>query len=120
MKRLVLATIFLTVMGVIEASACTVVPFRLNFGSDTSTSTVMQVRSGKQCSVIFSAGARSTFSGVAITAPARNGTVRPGSIRAGYQSKPGYKGADAFAFSIAGTGPSGSWKSTVQVSVTVQ
>ena len=117
MRRLILATIFLTV-GVIEASACNVVPFRFDFGSDNST--VMQVGSGRRCSVILSAGPRSTFSGVAISAPARNGTVRAGSSGAGYQSKPGYKGADSFAFTLAGTGPSGSWKSTVQVSVTVQ
>ena len=102
MQRLVLATIFLTVMGVIEASACNVVPFRFNLGSDTST--VMQVGSGKRCSVALHAGARSAFSGVAISAPARNGTVRAGSSGATYQSKPGYKGADAFAFTVTGTG----------------
>ena len=56
MQRLVLATIFLTVMGVIEASACNIVPFRFNLGTDTST--VMQVGSGKRCSVALHAGAR--------------------------------------------------------------
>ena len=118
MQRLVLATIFLTVMGVIEASACNVIPFRFNFGSDTST--VMQVGSGRRCSVTLHTGARSTFSGIAISAPARNGTVRAGSSGATYQSKPGYKGADAFAFTVTGTDSSGSGKSTVRVSVTVQ
>jgi hypothetical protein len=117
MQRLVLA-IFLTVMGVIEASACSLVPFRFNFGADNST--VMQVGSGRRCGVLLHAGARSIFSGVAISAPARNGTVRAGSSGATYQSKPGYKGADSFAFTLAGTSPRGSGKSTVQVSVTVQ
>ena len=121
MRRLVLATIFLTVIGVIEASACNVVPFRFNLGSDTST--VMQVGSGKRCAVILHAGARSTFSGVAISAPARNGTVGAGSSGASYQSKPGYKGVDSFAFTLTGAGAftnGGSGKTTVQVSVTVQ
>ena len=72
-----------------------------NFGSDTST--VMQVGSGKRCSVTLHAGGRSVFSGVAISAQARNGTVRAGSSGVTYQSKPGYKGADAFAFTVTGT-----------------
>ena len=59
MQRLVLATIFLTVMGVIEASACNVVPFRFNLGTDTST--VMQVGSGKRCSVARRASRRCRY-----------------------------------------------------------
>jgi hypothetical protein len=120
MRRLVLTTIFLTIMGVIEASACNIVPFNFNLGTDTST--VMQVGSGKRCGVILRAGARSAFSGVAISAPARNGTVRASSSGATYQSKPGYKGADAFAFTVTGNGAftNGSGKTTVQVSVTAQ
>ena len=120
MQRLLLATIFLAVTGGIEASACMIVPFQIDFGSDTAT--VMQVGSGKRCSVALHAGARSAYSGVAISAPARNGTVRAGSSGATYQSKPGYKGADAFAFTVTGTGPftNGLGKSTVQVSVTAQ
>ncbi len=117
MQRLILA-IFLTGIGAVEASACSLVPFRFNFGPDTST--IMQVGSGRLCSVLLHAGARSTFSGVAISAPARNGTVHARSSGAGYQSKPGYKGADSFAFTLAGTNSRGSGKTTVQVSVTVQ
>jgi hypothetical protein len=118
MQRLVLTTIFLTAMGVMEASACNIVPFRLFFGSDTST--VMQVGSGRRCSVVFRTGARSTFSGFVVSTPARNGTVSARSSGATYQSKPGYKGADAFAVTLTGTGSRGPGKTTVQVSVTVQ
>ena len=120
MQRLVLATLFLTIMGVIEASACNIVRFRFNLGTDTST--VMQVGSGKRCSVVLHAGARSAFSGIAISTPARNGTVRARSSGATYQSRPGYKGADAFAFTVTGTGAftNGPGKTTMQVSVTVQ
>jgi len=118
MRRLALATLFLSVLGVFEASACNIVRFRFNFGSDTSTA--MQVGSGRPCSVTLRAGARSTFSGVAISSPARNGTVRAGSSGATYQSKAGYKGADSFAFTISGSNARGPGKSTVQVAVTVQ
>jgi hypothetical protein len=118
MRRVALATALLTTFGIVEASACNTMRFRFNFGSDTSTD--MRVGSGKPCSVTLRAGARSTFSGVAISSPARNGTVRAGSSGATYQSKPGFKGADSFAFTISGSNASGPGKSTVQVAVTVE
>src|SRR6188472_330188 len=99
MQRLVLA-IFLAVIGGIEASACIIVPLQIDFGSDTAT--VMQVGSGKRCSFTLHAAAQSAFSGVAISAPARNGTARADSGPT-YQSRPGYKGADSFAFTVTGT-----------------
>ena len=118
MQRLLLATIFLAVMGGIEASACMIVPFQIDFGSDTAT--VMQVGSGKRCSFTLHAAAQSAFSGVAISAPARNGTARADYLGPTYQSRPGYKGADAFAFTVTGTNWGRPVKSTVQVGVTVQ
>ena len=118
MQRFVLAATFLTVVGVVEASACSLAPFGVNFGWDTST--VLQVGSGKGCSVLLHAGARSTFSGIAISAPARNGTAHAGSSAVSYRSKPGYKGADTFAFTVTGADTRGSGKFTVQVGVTVQ
>ena len=62
MQRLLLATIFLAVMGGIEASACMIVPFQIDFGSDTAT--FMQVGSGKRCSFTLHAAAQSAFSGL--------------------------------------------------------
>jgi hypothetical protein len=118
MQRLFLATIFLAIVGGAEASACMIVPFHIDFGSDTST--VMQVGSGRPCSFTLHAGARSAFSGVAISAPARNGSARMAYSGPTYQSKPGYRGADSFAFTVTGSNWSRLVKSTVQVSVTVQ
>src|SRR5438128_1283871 len=118
MRRVALATVFLMTLGVFEASACNTARFRFTFGSDTST--VMTVGSGKPCAIPLRAGARSTFSGVSISAPARNGTARAGSTGVTYQSKPGYKGADSFAFTVSGTNTRGPGKSTVQLTVNVQ
>ena len=89
-----------------------------SFGSDTST--VMHVASGKPCAIPLRTGARSTFSGVTIGAPARNGSASASSSGVTYQSKPGFKGADSFAFTVSGTNASGPGKATVQVAVTVQ
>src|SRR5207248_5565 len=106
MRRVALATAFLTVLGIVEALACNTARFRFNFGSDTSTD--MHVGSGKSCSIPLRTGSRSTFSGVAISAPARNGKASAGGSGVTYQSKPGFKGADSFAFTVTGTGASGS------------
>ena len=98
------------------------VPFP-TFGSNTATD--MHVGSGKPCPIMLRTGGRSTFSAIAVSAPPRNGTARPnGSSGVVYQSKPGYKGADSFAFTITGSGPRGSGTSTgtstIQVGVVVQ
>jgi hypothetical protein len=120
MWKLALATVFLTVLGLAEASACSVVRWRFpTFGSNTGTD--MQVSSGKPCPIRVRTGGRSTFSSIKVSAPARNGTARSdGSSGIIYQSKPGYKGADSFAFTVTGTSPHGSGTSTIQVGVVVQ
>ena len=118
MRRVALAAVFLATLGVLEASACSTVRFRFTFGSETST--VMHVASGKPCAIPLRTGARSTFSGVTISAPARNGSASASSSGVTYQSKPGFKGADSFAFTVSGTNASGPGKATVQVAVTVQ
>ena len=120
MRKLALATVFLTVLGAAEASACSVKRFRFpTFGTNTGTD--MQVSSGKRCPIRLRTGGRSTFSAIAVSAPARNGTARTdGASGFVYQSKPGYKGADSFAFTVTGRGPHGPGTSTVQVGVVVQ
>src|ERR1043165_8886291 len=124
MRRFALATavltVFVMILGLAEASACSVARFRFpTFGSNTGTD--MHVTSGKPCPIRVRTGGRSTFSAVTVSAPARNGTARSdGSSGVVYQSKPGYKGADSFAFTVSGKGPSGSGTSTVQVGVVVQ
>ena len=118
MRRVTLATVFLMTLGILEASACNTVRFRFTFGSDTST--VMHVASGKPCAIPLRTGARSTFSGVTISAPARNGSASASSSGVTYQSKPGFKGVDSFGFTVSGSNAKGPGKSTVQVAVTVQ
>ena len=120
MRKLALATVFLTILGLAEASACSVARFRFpTFGSNTGTD--MHVTSGKPCPIRVRTGGRSTFSAVTVSAPARNGTARAsGASGVVYQSRPGYKGPDSFAFTVTGSGPRGSGTSTIQVGVVVQ
>ena len=121
MRRLALATAFLVVLGAADASAaCGVTRFWFPaFGSNTSTE--MQVTSGTPCPIPLRTGGQSTFSAVTVSAPARNGTARSNGVSGVvYQSKPGYKGSDSFAFTVSGSGPGGSGKSTITVTVTVQ
>jgi hypothetical protein len=120
MRTVALATIFLTVAGLAEASACNVTRFRFpSFGSNTATD--MHVGSGKPCPIVIRTGGRSTFSAITVSAPARNGTARSkGASAVVYQSRPGYKGPDSFAISVTGSSPSGSGTSIVQVGVVVQ
>ncbi len=118
MRRLVLAVLFLTSAGIVEASACNFVDFRFFFGTDSDTD--MQVRSGQPCSMPLITGGRASYSGIVISRPARSGTARAGSSGVTYQSKPGYKGADSFAFTVSGTNRFVSGRTTVEVRVTVQ
>lgn len=108
------------ILGLAEASACSVARFRFpTFGSNTGTD--MHVSSGKPCPIRVRTGGRSTFSAVALSSPARNGTARAsGASGFVYQSRPGYKGPDSFAFTVTGSGPHGSGTSTIQVGVVVQ
>jgi hypothetical protein len=118
MGRLVLAAVFLTSVGIADASACNFVNFRFFFGTDSSTD--MQARSGQPCSMPLITGGRASYSGIVISRPARGGTARADSSGVTYQSKPGYKGADSFAFTVSGTTPIRTGRTTVEVSVTVQ
>ena len=119
MRRSVLATTFLTVVGVIEASACAFTPFHFSYYG-SSASSDMLANSGKPCTVNLSTGGRHSFSAIVISAQARNGTARASASGVTYQSKPGYKGADSFAFRMTGSDASGSGTSSIQVGVTVQ
>ena len=119
MRRLILPTTFLTILGIIEASACAFTPFRFSYyGSNTSSD--MLANSGKPCTINLSTGGRHSFSAIVISAQARNGTARASASGVTYQSKPGYQGADSFTFMMTGSDPSGSGTSSIQVGVTVQ
>ncbi len=119
MCRVVLAIILLAAFGGVEASACAFTPFRFAaYGQDTWTD--MQATSGKPCSIPISTGGRHSFSAIVIGTQARNGTARANATSVTYQSRPGYRGADAFVFTMTGRDASGSGRSSIAVSVTVQ
>jgi hypothetical protein len=120
MKRIVVATLTIWTLGCASAHAeCAFVRFRFLFGSDAATS--MQVGSGQPCHIGVRAGARSVFESVRVSSQASNGTVSPsGQSGVVYRSKPGFRGADSFAFTVTGRGPSSSGPATIRVSVTVQ
>ena len=118
MRSFVLLAILLTSFGTADASACSFVNFRFFFGSDSSTD--MAARSGQPCSMPLITGGRASYSGIVISRPARSGTARADSSGVTYQSKPGYRGADSFAFTVSGTNPHVRGRTTVEVRVTVQ
>ena len=119
MRRLMLATIFLTAFGGVDAFACTFTPFRFaSYGQNTWTD--MQAASRKPCSVAISTGGRHSFSAIVISTQARNGMARANATSVTYQSRPGYRGTDAFVFTMTGRDASGSGRSSIEVSVTVR
>jgi hypothetical protein len=122
MRRVLLATLLLSVLGAADASAaCHATRFRFNLGAEANTWTNMLVSSGKRCSILLHAGSRSAFSSFAVSAPPQHGTARiDGGAGAVYQSRPGYRGEDSFSFAVSGTGAHGSGKTTIRVAVTVQ
>src|SRR6478735_2071182 len=117
MRSFVLLAILLTSFGTADASACSFVNFRFFFGSDSSTD--MAARSGQPCSMPLVTGGRASYSGIVISRPARGGTARADSSGVTYQSRPGYKGPDSFAFTVSGTTPHRTGSTTVQVRVAV-
>jgi hypothetical protein len=118
MRRTILATVLLMILGMADASACSFVNFRFFFGTDSETD--MTVRSGQPCSIPLITGGRASYSGFVISRLPRGGTARANSSDATYQSKPGYKGPDSFAFTASGTTPFRTGSTTIEVRVTVQ
>jgi hypothetical protein len=118
MGRLALAVLLLTGVGIAEASACNFVNFRFFFGTDSETD--MTARSGESCSMPLITGGRASYSGIRISRPARGGTARADSSGVTYQSRPGFRGPDSFAFTVSGTTPFRTGSTTVEVRVLVQ
>lgn len=118
MRRLALAVLLLTGAGITQASACNFVNFRFFFGTDSETD--MTARSGERCSMPLITGGRASYSGIRISRPARGGAARADSSGVTYQSRPGFKGPDSFAFTVSGTTPFRTGSTTVEVRVLVQ
>jgi hypothetical protein len=115
---MVLAAVLFTYVGLADASACSFVNFRFFFGTDSETD--MTVRSGQPCSIPLVTGGRASYSSMVISRPPRNGTARANSSGATYQSRPGYRGPDSFAFTASGTTPHRTGSTTIEVRITVQ
>lgn len=103
-------------------AACHTDKFTFFYGSDTSTT--MHVSSGGRCTINIVLGPTGSIKSIAITERAKHGSA---SYNGGiaypeitYQSLRGYKGADAFAFTVDGQGVYRSGLSTIRVSVDVQ
>src|SRR5690242_5370533 len=94
MRRLIFAMAFLIVLAGGEASACAFTPFYFVTYGGSGTSTHMQAASGKPCVIPLSTGGRHSYSAIAISTQAKNGTARAGTSSVTYQSRPGYRGSD--------------------------
>jgi len=112
-------SVMLTLATMAPAYAgCSTSRFRWLFGSTTSTN--MSAGSGQRCGFSLSAGGSTVINGLRIVERPKHGTAFAGSTGVGYQSRPGYRGADTFEFAVIGHGRSGSDPATIRVDVTVQ
>jgi hypothetical protein len=104
------------------AAGCHTSRFNFYFGQDVPAT--MRVTSGAPCSIKLVLGRRSNVESIAVTEPAKHGAASyNGSIgypEIAYRSSPGYKGSDAFAFSLKGQSTRRGGAGTVHVSVDVE
>ena len=102
-----------------NAQACIA---RYNFTFGQATSGTMGASSGVPCAAHTErTGGKTVIKSFRVVSPPQNGTASAGAHGVTYRSKPGYKGSDAFTFSIFGDGNAGTnVTATVQMSVTVQ
>jgi hypothetical protein len=103
-------------------AACHTDHFNFFYGSDASAT--MHVSSGGRCTINLVLGHTGSIKSIAVTERAKHGSASyNGGIaypEIAYQSSPGYKEADAFAFSVDGQGVYRSGLSTIRVSVDVK
>ena len=118
MLRNVLACLLL-LSGPATAQTCKV---RFSFVFGQVTSGTMATASGGSCAAQADrTGSKTVIKSVKVASPPKNGTASAGAIGVTYRSRPGFKGSDAFTFTIFGDGDAGTNKTaTIQMSVTVQ
>jgi hypothetical protein len=82
----------------------------------------MAAASGVSCGGAFTwTAGKTVVKSVRIVSPPKNGSASTDSAGVTYQSKPGFKGSDAFTFAVFGDGRVGSnMTATVEMAVTVQ
>lgn len=119
MQRVGIIALVAWIASAAAAEACAVRRFHFAFGADTAAT--MLASSGELCWLRVQAGQDSIFQSVRIVAKAAHGSVtRTGSATVNYRSYPGYRGPDAFAFTVTGKGPTSAGPSTIRVSVAVE
>ncbi len=120
MLRLLLAgAVALLLLSSQAEAACEVTPFRFLPGSDSDV--VLTVTAGSRCNVTIRAAARTSFNSNKISSPPANGLARTnGTAGASYQPRAGFKGSDAFAFTVCYTSLGRPGCSTLRVRVTIQ
>jgi hypothetical protein len=122
MWRIVTLATLSLLLGTPCLAACHTDKFTFFYGSDTSTT--MHVSSGGRCTINIVLGPTGSIKSIAVTEQAKHGSASyNGGIaypEIAYQSSRGYKGADAFAFTVDGQGIHRSGLSTIRVSVDVK
>jgi hypothetical protein len=119
MRNLYFACLPFTCLLANQASAeCSVQRFSFFAGAEANS--IMTVTSGKSCGVILHASGRSRFDNVGILGQPKHGTL---SSRMGvgvtYRSSPGFKGDDAFVFTVTGQMRTGHGTATIKIRVSV-
>jgi hypothetical protein len=103
-------------------AACHTDRFNYFYGSDASAS--MHVSSGARCMIKLVLGHTGSIKSIQVTERAKHGSASyNGGIaypEIAYQSSPGYKGDDAFVFTVDGQGVYHSGLSNIRVSVDVK
>jgi hypothetical protein len=120
MHRCIMAPVFvLGLSATAQADNCTA-RFQFIFGQVRSGT--MTASSGVPCDANTTrTGAKTVIKSVRVTSPPKNGSASAHSTGVVYRSKPGFKGSDAFTFTVFGDGDAGSnLTATVQMSVNVQ
>ena len=112
-----LATI--SMLAKADAASCRFLPFRLFIAADALTS--INVESGKDCLVSIPSGGSFMLASNEITARPEHGGAKPNGVAgAFYRSNPGYRGKDAFAFTLCGSDNGKPGCATVRVRVYVR
>jgi hypothetical protein len=117
MRSLLTGAAALLLLSAQAEAACQVAPFRFQPGMDADVE--LTITAGSRCNVTIRDAARVKFTGSRISNPPANGMARTnGTSGASYQPRAGFKGRDAFAFTVCYSSPRAGC-SVLRVKVTV-
>jgi hypothetical protein len=118
MRGLMLAALSASLAGVAHAGECEVYRVPLQLGTDAGYQIV--TASGEDCRVPVRSPDFALESNEIIALPRYGGARVDGTTATYYRSNPGYRGADAFAFSLCGVAGGKAGCSIVRVKVQVR